>query len=42
MIDKRDGTTRKPVPSQERFPQSNPDRLPKGETGKSGKRPRGK
>lgn len=37
MIDKRDGVTKK-IPSQERFPQSNPDRLPKGETGKSGKK----
>ncbi|WP_263288982.1 hypothetical protein [Pseudomonas sp. GL-RE-20] len=38
MIDKRDGETKKPMPSQERFPQSNPDRLPKGEPGKSGKK----
>jgi hypothetical protein len=37
MIDKREGTTRKPIPSQERFPQANPDRLPKNEPGKAGK-----
>ncbi|WP_256220670.1 hypothetical protein [Pseudomonas sp. P1.8] len=36
MIDKRDGVTKKPVKTQEYFPQSHPDRLPKGEAGKSG------
>lgn len=34
MIDKREGTTKKPVKDQTYFPQSN--RLPKNETGKSG------
>lgn len=36
MIDKREGTTKKPVKDQTYFPQSNPDRLPKNEPGKSG------
>ncbi|MGW8466304.1 hypothetical protein [Pseudomonas sp. CLCA07] len=38
MIDKRDGETKKPLKPAEYFPQSNPDRLPKGEPGKSGKK----
>lgn len=38
MIDKREGTNRKPVKDQTYFPQSNPNRLPKGETGKGGKK----
>lgn len=38
MIDKRDGVTKKPAKDQTYFPQSNPDRLPKGETEKGGKK----
>ncbi|WP_256660493.1 hypothetical protein [Pseudomonas sp. G(2018)] len=37
MIDKRCDTTKKPVKQQEYFPQSNPDRLPRNEPGKSDK-----
>ncbi|WP_256218882.1 hypothetical protein [Pseudomonas sp. P1.31] len=36
MIDKRDGVSKKPVKTQEYFPQSNPDRPPKAVPGKSG------
>jgi hypothetical protein len=36
MIDKREGTNRKPVKDQTYFPQSNPDRQSRNEPGKSG------
>ncbi|VVO40323.1 hypothetical protein PS691_05680 [Pseudomonas fluorescens] len=39
MIDKRDGTTKKPVKTQEYFPQANPSKRPRG-GGKGGKRGR--
>lgn len=38
MIDKRDGETKKPAKVVERFPQANPDRQPRNEPGKSGKK----
>lgn len=34
MIDKRDGVTKKPVKTQEYFPQANPGKRPRGKGGK--------
>lgn len=37
MIDKRDGVNKKPLKTQEYFPQSNPGKRPRGKGGKRGK-----